>query len=241
MTFVSPDVVEMPDDPAVGAMPHFAHIRTWIGAELAGLNDEQLDFDDLHPDREWMWWSIRRQVSHVAWDLLVLPYRRCADLLWPGAEPPDPIGWAEHRMGPDAKWDRVLSEDRFWALDDLLPQLDLGVSWMTRVVTEQPIEVLRSVKKSVWGNHFWEYVITTLPRGAGPDPDRVGYFKYDLEGSLWMGFYEAMAHVRTIQRLKLKQGLDLAVELPRVGYLRLPEYWGDTDVNGPGLERLPAE
>jgi hypothetical protein len=52
-----------------------------------------------------------------------------------------------------------------------------------------------------------------------------------------MVFYENLSHIRTIQRLKHHQQLPLAVELPRVGYLRLPEYWGETDRNGPGLQR----
>ena len=50
-----------------------------------------------------------------------------------------------------------------------------------------------------------------------------------------------LTHVRTIQRLKLHQGLTIAQELPRVGYLRLPEYWGDTDRNGPGMERFAID
>lgn len=230
----------MPEDPSIGAMPHYPLIGDWIRAEVAGLSDTQLDFDDLHPDREWMWWSIRRQVSHIAWDALVLPSRRCADLLWPDEEVPDPIGWAEHRMGPDNRWDRELSHERFWHIPDLMAMVDLGLSWLDRVVSEQPIEVLRATTKSVWGSYFWEYVITTLPRGAGPDPDRPGNLLYNLEGTLWMGFYEALAHVRSIQRLKIHLGAPLAVELPRVGYLRLPEYWGDTNVNGPSMERLPV-
>jgi hypothetical protein len=53
-----------------------------------------------------------------------------------------------------------------------------------------------------------------------------------------MVFYEMLTHIRTIQRLKRHQSLSLAVELPRVGYLRLPEYWGETDSNGPSMQRL---
>jgi hypothetical protein len=47
-----------------------------------------------------------------------------------------------------------------------------------------------------------------------------------------------LTHIRTIQRLKLHLGLETSVDLPRVGYLRLPHYWGETDENGPGMERL---
>ena len=240
MAPTSPDVVEMPSDPSSGVMPTYSLLLDWLEPELEGLTSEQLDFDDLHPDREWLWWSIRRQVSHLAWDALIFPYRRCAELLWPDGGVPEPIVWADHRMGPGARWDRVLDEDRFWEVPDLLDKLRLGNSWLTRVVAEQPIEVLRSTVKSVHGTPFWAYVITTLPRGAQQVEDPPGHIRYDLEGSLWMVFYEQLTHIRTIQRIKEHLGLDTAVTLPRVGYLRLPEYWGETDHNGPDMSRLPG-
>jgi hypothetical protein len=238
MSLVAPTILEMPEDVAVGAMPYYPHLIAWVKAEVDGLTDAQLDLDDQHPDREWMWWSIRRQVSHMAWDALVFPYRRCAGLLWPDGEYPEPIVWEHHRLGPAMKYDRVLDEDKFWHMPELLVKLDLGLSWLERVVTEQSIETLRATRASVRGTYFWRYVIQTLPRGAEADPDREGYIRYTLEGSLWMVFYEILTHIRTIQRLKLYQRLPLTVELPRVGYLRLPEYWGETDRNGPGMQRL---
>ena len=112
------------------------------------------------------------------------------------------------------------------------------MGWLDQVVQEQPIEVLRSDFRTVRGTDFWKYVIETLPRGANFSADDERDIIYDLEGSLWMVFYEMLTHIRTIQRLKLHQGLEVAVELPRVGYLRLPHYWGDTDDNGPGMQRL---
>jgi hypothetical protein len=227
----------MPEARDIGAMPYYPHLVTWVKAEVAGLTDAQLDFHDQHPDREWMWWSIRRQVSHMAWDALVFPYRRCAPLLWPDADPPEPIVWKDHRRGPERKHDRMLDAALFWQMPDLLEKLELGISWLERVVTEQSIETLRATMKSVRGTNFWRYVIQTLPRGAEVDPDREGYIRYDLEGSLWMVFYEILSHIRTIQRLKHHQHLALAVALPRVGYLRLPEYWGETDRNGPDVQR----
>ncbi len=132
----------------------------------------------------------------------------------------------------------MLDTALFWQMPDLLEKLELGSSWLERVVTEQSIETLRGTIKSVRGTSFWRYVIQTLPRGAGADPDREGYIRYNLEGSLWMVFYENLTHIRTIQRLKRHQNLPLAVELPRVGYLRLPEYWGETDRDGPDMQRL---
>lgn len=238
MALVDPNIVEMPDDLSIGAMPPYGHLVRWARAEVDGLTDTELDFHDPSPDREWMWWSIRRQVSHMAWDALVFPYRRCAHLLWPDGDVPEPISWDDHRLGPRARFDRMLDPQRFGELSDIFAMLDLGTSWLHRVVTENPIETLRATRERVPGTNFWSYVITTLPRGAAPAPDDPRVIEYDLEGSLWMVFYEQLSHVRTIQRLKIHLGLDATIAVPRVGYLRLPEYWGDTDANGPDMRRL---
>ena len=238
MALVDLNILEMPENPTSGAMPYYPHLVTWAEAEVEGLTEAQLDFDDVHPDREWMWWSMRRQVSHMAWDALVFPHRRCPELLGPDGHDPAPVVWEHHHLGPSMKYDRMLDEDLYWQMPDLFEKLRLGISWLERVVTEQSIETLRATVASVRGTHFWRYVIQTLSRGAAPDPDRETYIRYNLEGSLWMVFYELLSHVRTIQRLKRHQNLPLVVELPRVGYLRLPEYWGETDRNGPDMQRL---
>ena len=232
------DIVEMPDDLSVGAMPPYRRIVGWVRAEVDGLTGDQLDFDDPSPEREWMWWSIRRQVSHMAWDALVFTHRRCGHLLWPDGDEPEPVVWKHHHLGPAMKYDRMLDEDLFWEIPDLISKMEVGIGWLERVVSEHTIEQLRAETVSIRGTDFWSYVITTLPRGASADPTRPGYIRYDLEGSLWMVFYELLTHIRTIQRLKTHQGIALSVDLPRVGYLRLPEYWGDTDANGPSMRRL---
>ena len=237
MALTDPTILEMPEDPTIGAMPYYPHLMMWVKAEIEGLTDAQLDFDDSHPDREWMWWSIRRQVSHMAWDALVFSHRRCAELLWPDGNDPAPVVWEHHHSGPSMKYDRVLDEDLFWHMPDLLEKLQLGISWLDCVVTEHAIETLRATVASVRGTCFWRYVIQTLSRGAEPDPKRETHIRYNLEGSLWMVFYEILSHIRTVQRLKRHQELPLVVELPRVGYLRLPEYWGETDSNGPSMKR----
>lgn len=222
-------------------MPPYGRLVDWVKAETAGLASAQLDFDDTSPENEWMWWSIRRQVSHIAWDALVFTHRRCGQLLWPDGNKPAPVVWEHHHLGPNMKYDRLLDEDLYWDAPDLIAKMEIGIGWLERMVAEHSIEQLRAETTTIRGTEFWAYVITTLPRGAGPDPDRPGYIRYDLEGSLWMVFYEQLAHIRTIQRLKTRPGLSLATELPRVGYLRLPEYWGDTDANGPSMTRLKVE
>ena len=238
MADVDVDVLEMPEDATLGLMPPYRRLVDWLRAETDGLTDQQLDVDDSSPDKEWMWWSIRRQVSHIAWDALVFTHRRCASLLWPDGDEPEPVVWKHHHIGPEMKCDRRLDEDLYWEVPDLIAKMEIGIGWLEQVVNDCSIDQLRADVTSVRGTNFWQYVITTLPRGAAADPDRPGFIRYDLEGSLWMVFYEQLAHIRTIQRLKQFQAIPLAVELPRVGYLRLPEYWGDTDANGPSMKRL---
>jgi hypothetical protein len=66
-----------------------------------------------------------------------------------------------------------------------------------------------------------------IPRGAWVDAQNPHHFHYTLEASLWMLYWEVLTHLYTIQRLKRAQGLPPRVEIPRVGYLTLPEYTGE--------------
>ena len=67
----------MHPDPQVVIWPDYQEFYRWLCQEVDGLTDAELDFDSHDPAHEWMWWSIRRQVSHMAWDLLIVMYRRC--------------------------------------------------------------------------------------------------------------------------------------------------------------------
>jgi hypothetical protein len=53
-----------------------------------------------------------------------------------------------------------------------------------------------------------------------------------------MVYWEILTHLYTIQRFKQVQHLPIRVTLPRVGYLTLPEYNGETDRAAPGFVPL---
>ncbi|WP_419920386.1 hypothetical protein [Candidatus Poriferisodalis sp.] len=238
MAAMDPDVLEMPADSGVGLMPYFTHIGRWARTEIDGLSDEQLDFDDQAPSNEWMWWSIRRQVSHIAWVSLIFSKRRCGALLWPDGDIPEPIKWSEHHQGRNHKHGLRLDPALFWEIPDLLDKLDLGLSWIRRVVAENSIETFRAMSESRHSTHFWDDAITVLPRGAWHDPDDDRVIVNNLECAIWMLFYEMSSHIRTIHRLKEIQGLPTVVDLARFGYLRLPHYWGETDTPAPSVDKL---
>ena len=228
---------EMNPDETVEDIPDYTKLLEWTAAETYELTDQQLDYDDLSPEKEWMWWSCRRQVSHMCWDALVFPKKRCGELLWPNQDPPNIIHWPSHQFGKRAKFDRVLDEDLFWTLPTLLLKLEVGIGWLNRVMTENDGKDLRLMLQTVTASAFWKHVISTLPRGTRfNEEDKT--ITYTLEASLWMVFYEILSHIRSIQRLKSHQGLSPVIELPRVGYLTLPHYWGDTNENGPSQDRL---
>lgn len=58
--------VTVHSDPMVVSWPDYSEVYNWLCQEVKKLSDAQLDFDCQAPEQEWMWWSMRRQVSHVA-------------------------------------------------------------------------------------------------------------------------------------------------------------------------------
>jgi hypothetical protein len=228
----------MHPDPSVVVWPDYQEFYQWLCQEVAGLNDTQLDFDSQDPSQEWMWWSIRRQVSHIAWVLLVFMHRRCHMFLWPDGNIPTPIRWEDHTLS-GMKFDRRLDETLYWAMPTLLDKVKLGgVDWATQVVTTVPIATLRATHSVHTGTPFWRHVMQIIPRGAWVEAQNPTRFHYTLEASLWMVYWEILAHLYTIQRLKRAQGLATCVTIPRVGYLTLPEYTGETDHPAPAFVPL---
>ncbi len=227
----------MHDDPSVVAWPDYQEFRRWLETEIHGLSDAQLDFDSQDPQREWMWWSIRRQVSHVAWVFLAVMRRRCHAFLWPDGNIPTPIRWEDHNLA-NMKSDRRLDEDRHWDIGDLLDKVRLGANWATKVVSTVPVETLRATQSVHRATPFWKHVIQVLPRGASVEPGDPSRIRYTLEASLWMLYWEVLAHLFTIQRLKRAQCLPTRVTIPRVGYLTLPEYVGEAEQAAPGFVPL---
>ena len=71
MTVVDHDIVEMPDDPTVGAMPPYRRIVGWVRAETEGLTRDQLD---VHRDKCAL--GTRSQESQDCGQRGLLPHRK---------------------------------------------------------------------------------------------------------------------------------------------------------------------
>ena len=202
--------------------------------EVHGLSEAQLNFDSEEPGHEWMQWSIRRQLSHVAWIHLAVMHRRFRTFLWPDGKIPTPIRWEDHRLGT-MKSDRRLDESAHWDIDDILAKLKLGTDWATQVIQTVPIELLRATEDAYTLTPFWRHVLQVIPRGAWIDATTPSLIHFTLEASLWMPYWEGLVHLLNIQRLKHAQGLATTITVPRQGYLNLPEYTGETPHAAPDM------
>jgi hypothetical protein len=170
----------MHPDPQVVLWPDYQEFYGWLCQEVDGLTDAELDFDSHDPAHEWMWWSIRRQVSHMAWDLLIVMYRRCHTFLWPDGNIPAPIRWEDHRLG-SMQYDRATTSRHrgtpFWRY--VIQVLPRG-AW---VDAHDPQFMHYTLEASLWMLYYEVfthlYTIQRLKRAQGLSTrvvlPRVGY------------------------------------------------------------------
>ena len=71
---------------ALTLFPGLADIGPWYRAEVHGLTEAQLDFAVPAPAPEWLWWSIRRQTSHIARVFFRWLFSLWENRLWDGAD-----------------------------------------------------------------------------------------------------------------------------------------------------------
>ncbi|MBI3126986.1 MAG: hypothetical protein HYZ11_05210 [Candidatus Tectomicrobia bacterium] len=63
------------------------------------------------------------------------------------------------------------------------------------------------------------------PDGFREDAEKPGLFHFHIGAILRHIWWNVLAHLRTAQRLKMLQGLPVVHDLPREGYLTLPEFY----------------
>ena len=221
-------------------VPDFQALRAMFHQETAGLTDAQLDWED--PSEEWSRWSIRRQISHVALAYFFWWVKMWGRTLWPEAPPGDPVDFS--KAAPD-RYDRRLDEEKYWKLEDLLPKFDEALRLAERAAEGRTGEDLRTLAitrsfkpELMMGNaeepvyRFWARACAFHDGGLAQDAEDETKFTFTLGGMLRQMYWEALAHLRTIQRLKMKQGLTPVARVPREGLLRDPFFWGPEDEPG---------
>ena len=202
------------ESPGIALFPEYESLYDLIASEVAGLSDEELDFDS---DRwEWAEWSIRRQLSHMS----SLIYRWLI-LRWGGTLFPSGDHGVEDVPGlADSRFDRRMDEDRYWDLPVVLRQLEGGIDLALRVLRERSVDFLRSNTYLMDWSAQWPLMVEAHPTGVTPSPEP-GKAVMTLEATMRHIYFEETTHLYNIQRLKRAQGLRTVAQAPRVGYWTL--------------------
>ncbi len=206
------------DSPGTVLFPQFRNeIFDMYVEELAGLTDEQLDFQS---DR-WGWseWSIRRNVSHVAsGDFRWLLQRWGERLFTEGL--PEIEDWDGIIASP---YDRRLDETKYWEMDAILAVFRKGLDFSLSVLESETVDSLRSreLPSNIGGQLHW---LQAHPSGVRPDPADPAQGYISLEATFRHRYFEYLTHLYNIQRLKKAQGLPAVGAIPFEGYHALPDW-----------------
>ncbi len=205
-----------------------------VYGEVDGLTHEQMSYANEEPP--WARWSMDLQLRHIALVTPVWLSMRAGEmLLREGYAFPDTAGLIADLIGagirhvpPEAAGDRaaVVAFMRPWA------------ALCCEIIDRESAERLRSLSFTYYTDPEasrpgdphkpvdYHRMSTRLhPFGYHEDAERPGLFHLEIGVVLRHVYWNVLAHLRTVQRQKLRQGLPLKNELPREGYLTLPEFY----------------
>jgi hypothetical protein len=197
--------------PGTVLFPEYNGLYELIAREVEGLTDAQLDFSSA----QWAWtaWSIRRQLSHMAFASYFWLLVRWGATLFP-----DGNHGIDDVQGLTASgFDRCLDERRYWDLAVLLEQLRAGITLIQQVMAAHNVWFLRSQTYRQDFRSHWRLFIQAHPTGMPLTADGSTLIM-PLEATLRHLYFEETTHLSNIQRLKRAQGLSAIVDVPRVGY-----------------------
>jgi hypothetical protein len=191
--------------------PEFSQLYSLVAAEIEPLTDVQLDF--CAPQWPWAEWSIRRQLSHMAFAIYYWLLVIWGQTLFPDGE----HGVADVPGLTDSGYDRHLDVQRYWEKPVLLDKFREAVALVQRVLTERSVGFLRSHTYRRDFPPHWRLMIQAHPTGVTPTADP-GQLAMTLEATFRHLYFEEITHLYNIHRLKRAQGLPTVVDVPRVGY-----------------------
>ena len=214
--------MQIPDDsPATLLFPQFkSELYKGAASEVEGLNDEQLDFES---DR-WGWskWSIRRQLSHMASGNFRSFWARGGLQMFPNGAPVDAPDLEETKALTNSKYDRRMDEDLYWEVNVLLDKLDQGIGLGQAILSTETVVSMRTKEFEFADDGEWPWFYNIHGPGLRRDAEIPTKIWFSLETIFNHRYYEHITHLYNIQRIKLAQGLSIAVKVPIEGYMALP-------------------
>ena len=182
-------------------------------AEIAGLTSAQMDFSTAR----WRWgdWSIRRQVAHMASLCASWMVDRWGDRLFSKIIPAWYVPIAA--LPAAERWQAVSAGDSAALLARLKRGLDLAIDVAAR---ESPT-AMRAVHVDAEIGNGWKLMGLAHATGVARDQANPVVWHITLEGTLRHIYYEQIAHLYNVQRLKRAQGLPTSAQIPFEGYWAL--------------------
>ena len=202
--------------------------------EVEGLTHEQMSYANEEPP--WARWSIDLQLRHIA---LVTP-------VWLSLRAGEVLHRAGYTFPETAKIIADLiaagirhvppevAPDRKAIIAFMQPWADL----CCEIIDREGEERLRSLSFTHYADpeavrpgdpqkpvDYHRIAAGLHSYGFQEDPKRPGLFHVEIGTTLRHIYWNVLAHLRTVQRLKMRQGLPLVRDLPREGYLTLPEFY----------------
>ncbi len=205
-----------------------------VYGEVEGLNHEQMSYANEEPP--WARWSIDLQLRHIALVTPVWLSLRAGEMLrregytFPETAKiiADLIAAGIRHVPPEAAPDRkaIIAFMQPWA--DLCCEIidregekrlrTLAFTHYTDPEAVRPGDPQKPV-------NYHRIAAGLHPHGFQEDPERPGLFHVEIGTTLRHIYWNVLAHLRTVQRLKMRQGLPLVRNLPREGYLTFTNFY----------------
>src|SRR5262245_18556845 len=125
---------------ALALVPGIEDMGPWYRTEVQGLTEPQLDFAMPTPAPEWLWWSIRRQASHMARVCFLRLFVIWGDRLWDGHPPPvHDLPGILNVPPPDQRSTGQLNPATYRTMDAILARLDEGLALTQAVLARHTV------------------------------------------------------------------------------------------------------
>ncbi len=203
-----------------------------VAAEFEGFPEDRLDFTQDEP--VWARWSADTQLRHMT----------CVPCRWLHGLCRKFLEARGHRL-PEMNMDSINAGTGRHIPPEILPDVDSLIAFMRQMHgfcielldKETPeslreLKCLRVVDTEAWREDapekpidLWRMLAKLHPYGVQEDPKAPGNFPMELIAVIRQIYWETLAHLRTVQRLKGLLDLPVKVSLPREGYLTISKFY----------------
>lgn len=210
----------------------FTTVADLVAAEFESFPEDRLDFTQNEPI--WARWSAETQLRHMA----------CVPCRWLHGHFREILESRGHRL-PEIDMDTINTGTGRHIPSEILPDVDSLISFIREMHAfcidlldkESPnslreLKCLRLVDVEAWREDspekpidLWRMLVKLHPYGVHEDPDAPGNIPMELIAVIRQIYWETLAHLRSVQRLKGLIGVPVEVNLPREGYLTISKFY----------------